>query len=338
MKCYEIGSRGNIGTLRLVDRPTPRPSAGEALIRVRASALNRRDIALMNGFYGGQQPETRVPLSDGAGEVEAVGDGVVAVKLGDRVSAPNLIDWLAGDFQPGYLARDTGISRDGWLADHIVVPAAALVKVPDAIDFATAATLPVAGGTSWQILSSFAGIKAGDVVLTQGTGGVSMFVTRIATMFGATVAVTSSSDDKLAAAAAAGAGVLLNYRSTPNWPAALLAQTGGRGADIVIETGGPASLNQSIAAAAPGARIGLIGSLAGTPEVPPNLFALLGKNIVLKGITSSSRTMLVELFRAAAANTWTALPGKTFAFDDAPAAYAALQSNEIVGKVVIVHD
>ncbi len=337
MKSYEIGASGSIETLRLVERPTPVPRPGEALIHVRASALNRRDIAFIKGFYGARQPENRIPLSDGAGEVVAVGDGVTTVKIGDRVSASNFINWLSGDFMPSFFARDVGITYDGWLSEYIVAPAAGLIQIPDAMDFTTAATFPVAGGTCWQILSAFAGIKAGDIVLTQGTGGVSMFAVKIAKMFGATAAITSSSDAKLELAKAAGADITINYRDIPDWPSAIMAQTGGRGADIVIETGGPASLSQSIAAAAPNARIGLIGSLAGAPDVMPNLFGLVGKNILLKGITSSSRAMLTDLYRAAATNSLQPVIGATFSFGDAPAAYAAMVDSEIVGKIVISH-
>ena len=337
MRYYAIGERTGIEGLHQGEREAPVPGTGEASIRVIASALNRRDLALLRGFYGGAQPVDRIPLSDGAGEVTAVGAGVDGVAVGDIVVSASLERWRDGPFDPSYMQHDVGISVDGWLAETIVRPAAALVKVPAGLDPVDAAAMTVAGGTAWQILVAFGGLKAGDVVLSQGTGGVSTFAVQIARMFGATAAITSSSTAKLAAMRAIGADIGVNYVDTPAWGGEVARLTGGAGANVIIETGGAASLDQSFAAAAVNGRIGFIGSLAGPADKAPNLFALMGKNLSLKGIASSSRAMLAELLRAYAANAVKPVIGARFGFADAPAAFAALAANEVVGKVVIEH-
>ena len=336
MKYYAIGKRTGIDGLHQGERDEPTPGPGEASIRVIASGLNRRDLGLLRGFYGGAQPIDRIPLSDGAGEVIAIGAGVSGVAVGDIVISASLERWRDGPFDPAYMQHDVGISVDGWLAETIVRPAAALVKVPAGINPVDAAAMTVAGGTAWQILVAFGGLKAGDTVLSQGTGGVSAFAVQIARMFGATAAITSSSAAKLEAMRAIGAGICVNYVDTPAWGAEIAHLSGG-GANVIIETGGPASLDQSFAAAAINGRIGFIGSLAGPTDKAPNLFALMGKNLLLKGIASASRAMLVELLRAYAANGVKPVINARFGFSDAPAAFAALAANEVVGKVVIEH-
>ncbi len=202
-----------------------------------------------------------------------------------------------------------------------------MFKLPDSLSFEDAAAMTVAGGTAWNILVELGGLKAGHVVLTQGTGGVSMFALQIGKMFGAQVAITSSSDEKLARAKALGADFTVNYMTTPDWEKSILDQTGGRGADITVETGGMASLGRSIAATAFNGKIGLIGNLAGRPADGPNLLALVGRNIALKGITS-----------AAAANKMKPMVDARFKFADARDAYAALKSARHMGKIVIVND
>jgi NADPH:quinone reductase-like Zn-dependent oxidoreductase len=210
------------------------------------------------------------------------------------------------------------------------------VKVPGALDDAQAAPLPSAGVTAWHAVVEIGRVKAGDLVLALGTGGVSMFALQLAKMQGARVAITSSSDDKLALARAMGADVTVNYRTRPDWGAALLEATGGRGADIILETGGGATLSQSILAAGPNGRIVLIGSLSGgfAGDIP-NLASMIGKNLVMQGIAAGNRRMLEGLVRAAEAKALAPRIDRTFAFADAPAAYAYLQSGAHMGKILI---
>jgi NADPH:quinone reductase-like Zn-dependent oxidoreductase len=336
MKAYEIGAQNGLESLILADRPDPLPSAGEVIVRVSAASLNYRDLMLMSGGYGPRRPENHIPLSDGSGTVIALGAGVSEVALGDHVVAPNFAGWIDGPFSPSVFAADLGVSRNGWLAEQIAVPANALVKLPVGVSDDHAATLPVAGITAWRALVEVGKIKAGDLVLTLGTGGVSIFALQIAKHFGARVAITSSSDAKLAKAQALGADLLINYRTTPDWAAALMEATDGAGADIIVETGGQATLNQSIAAAAPNGRIALIGALAGLPnEGITNFQAIIGKNLTVKGITSGSREMLVNLVSAVELGGLESVIDKVFAFDDAPAAFAYLKTGAHLGKVMI---
>ena len=234
-------------------------------------------------------------------------------------------------------AGDVGNSIDGWLQDQMVLPAAALVKLPAKMGYEEAAALGAAGITAWAVIEPLGRVKSGDVVLTLGTGGVAILALQIAKMSGATVAITSSSDDKLAVCRELGADITVNYRTTPAWQDAVLAATGGRGADIVVETVGLSTLSQSLACCAPNARVGLLGGLGGPPPGGPNLGPLIGKNVVLKGITSGSRRMLEDLLRAVDANGVKPKIDKVFPFEQARAALDYLATGGHVGKIVIRH-
>jgi NADPH:quinone reductase-like Zn-dependent oxidoreductase len=336
MKAYQIGDQQGVGSLNLVDKPDPVCGPGLAVVKVGAVCLNHRDLKVIAGEYGPRRPSDRSPGSDGVGVVEAIGAGVSGVEVGDRVTCAHFVTWLDGAFSPSVFGIDLGVSVDGWLAEYVAVPAAALVKVPGALSDAQAAPLPSAGLTAWHGVVEIGRVKAGDLVLALGTGGVSIFALQLAKMHGAKVAITSSSDEKLALAKAMGADFTVNYRSRPDWGAALLEATGGRGADIVLETGGGATLSQSILAAAPNARIVLIGSLSGgfAGDIP-NFASMIGKNLIMKGIAAGNRRMLEELVRAAEAEALTPLIDRTFAFADAPGAYAYLQSGAHMGKILV---
>ncbi|KQP46298.1 alcohol dehydrogenase [Pseudorhodoferax sp. Leaf274] len=336
MPAFEIGSQQGLASLRPVMRPQSRPGRGQALVRMRAACLNHRDLLVLHGRYGPLRAAGRVPLSDGVGEVLALGEGCTGPAVGTRVVCPHFVGWLDGDFDPAVFGADLGTSLDGWLAGQVEVPAAALVPVPDALSDAQAAPLCAAGLTAWHALVEFGRVRAGDLVLTLGTGGVSMFALQLARLHGARVAITSSSDAKLAQARALGAEITVNYTTHPDWAAALLRASGGQGADIVLETGGLATLGASLDAAAPNARIALIGALGGYGATQlPNVTTLVLKNIVLKGIASGSRAMLQRLVRAAATGGLVPVIDRSFAFDEAPAAYAHLQSAAHLGKVLV---
>jgi NADPH:quinone reductase-like Zn-dependent oxidoreductase len=336
MKVFEIGEQQGLASLTASERPEPVPGPGEAVLHVRAVCLNHRDLNIVSGTYGPRRPTNRVPVSDGVGEVVALGEGVAGVAVGDRAICGHFCSWLDGAFSPSVFGRDLGVTLDGWLAEKIVVPAAALVKVPDSVSDERAVALGAAGLTAWHALVEVGRIKAGDLVLTLGTGGVSIFALQLAKLHGARVAITSSSDEKLAQAKALGADILVNYSRDPDWAAAVMAGSGGAGADIVVETGGLATLSQSIAAAAPNGRIALIGALAGAPSgVLPNFSSILGKNLVLRGITAGNRRMLADLVRAVDAGGLVPVIGARFDFDAAPEAYALLKSGACVGKVLV---
>jgi len=342
MKAWEVGPRGagerGIGGLRLTVRAEPVAGPGEVLVRVIAAGLNYRDLMVLRGQYGGDLPETRIPLSDGVGEVIAAGEGVAGLAPGDRVIAPHFLTWLDdAAYSPAVFAQDMGVSADGWLAERIVLPAAAALKVPASVPDTTAASLAVVGATVWHAMVAFGGAGAGSLVLAQGTGGVSVFALLLAKALGARFAITSSSDAKLERARALGADVAINYRTQPDWAAALLEATGGRGADVVVDTLGFAALGETLAACAPNARIGTLGALAGSPQdtASASQGALIGKNAAIKGIASGSRAML-EAALAVVADKGIAIPvDHSFAFADAPAAFACLDAGSHFGKVVI---
>lgn len=338
MKAYEMGAQQDLTSLRLRDRPDPVAGPGQVLLRVRMVALNHRDLLAIGGHYGPRRPETRVPLSDGVGEVLALGAGVVGFQSGDRVICPHFAGWLDGAWSPLHLGNDLGISQDGWLAEKIVVPAAALVAVPATLTDEQAVVLPAAGVTAWHALVRLGRVKAGDLVLTLGTGGASLLMLQLARLHGARVAITSSSDAKLARMRELGADITVNYRTHPAWGAEVLKASGGAGADIVLETGGLDTLDQSIEAAAVNGRIGLIGGLGASGSAAPATTNALGwvvKNLSIAGITSGSRAMLVELVRAVAGRGFDPVIHRSFAFDEAPAAYACLKSGEHIGKIAL---
>ncbi|MDX2223142.1 MAG: NAD(P)-dependent alcohol dehydrogenase [Rhodospirillaceae bacterium] len=335
MKVWEIGSQEGIGSLRQGTRPAPETARGHAVVKVHASALNHRDLMIMAKRYGATaRPETRVPLSDGAGEVIALGEGVNSVKVGDRVVANMFADWVDGPWVPGLFAADYGNTRDGWAAERVLAPAHSLVKIPDHLSWEEAATCASAGVTAWNNLYTLGRMKAGDTVLVLGTGGVSIWGLQLAKAGGARVIVTSSSDDKLARAKALGADIGINYRTTPDWDKAVLEATGGAGADIVVETVGTGTLTRSLNAAAYNGRIGLIGGLE---QGQPQIFALVGKNLHLFGITVGNRRMLADMMASIAAVKLKPVVDKVFAFDDLPKAYQYLDGAEHIGKVVVRH-
>jgi NADPH:quinone reductase-like Zn-dependent oxidoreductase len=334
MRAYEVGTQKGLDSLRLATRPEPEPGPTQAIVKVGASALNHRDLMIMRAGYMGAKPENRIPLSDGAGEVIAVGAEVTNVAPGDRVIACHFAGWVNGPWDPAYFVPDLGNTADGLLAEQVSLPAQCLVKIPDDMSYIDACTLPVAALTAWHAICELGQVKSGDTVLTLGTGGVSVFAVQLASIAGARIAITSSSDEKLDKMRSLGADITANYRTNPEWEKEIQEKTGG--VDIVVETGGFGTLEKSLACAAPNARIGIIGGLAGSAE-KLQLFALLIKNLTMKGITSGSRRMLADVVRATHANGVKPVIDRVFAFDEAPAAYRYLQGASHIGKVVIDH-
>lgn len=345
-RAWVVGEQKGVDSLRAVVRTVPPPGPGEALVAVRCAALNHRDLMIAETRYGRAKPPERIAVGDGAGVVLALGppagDGPApapgpAVKVGDRVTAAHFSRWYTGPFVPSAFERDLGNTADGWLAEHIVLPQAAMVRIPDEVSDHSAAALGAAGITAWTVIATLGQARPGDIVLTLGTGGVAILALQIARLFGARVAITSSSDTKLELARRLGADITVNYRTYPNWAERVLAETGGRGVDIIVETVGLGTLDQSAAACAPNARIGLLGALAAPPEGSSARpwGALIGKNLTLKGITSGSRAQLEELLRAAASNRLVPHVDRSFAFDQAVAAYRHLAAGEHVGKVIV---
>ncbi len=240
---------------------TPKPGPGEVLIRVRATSLNYRDLAIVKGALARMMKMPLVPTSDGAGEVVETGPGVTQWKKGDRVAGIFTQGWLAGPPFAGMYSTALGGGIDGMLAEYVVLREAGLVRIPDYMSFEEAATLPCAAVTSWNALVTEGHLEPGDSVLVMGTGGVSIFALQFAKMFGARVIATSSSDAKLKRLKEMGASDVINYKTTPEWDKAVLEVTGGAGVDHVVEIGGAGTLPKSINAVKTGGVVSLIGIL-----------------------------------------------------------------------------
>ena len=299
MRVCEVQEQFGIANLKAAERPEPTPGAGELRLRMAAHSLNFRDLLMIKGQYNPRQPLPLIPLSDGVGRVEVVGAGVEGFAEGDRVCPIFTQDWIAGEVTKKALRTTLGGPLDGTLAEQMVVPASAAVKVPEYLSDEEAATLPCAAVTAWSALKVQGDVKAGDTVLLQGTGGVSIFALQFAKMLGAKVIITSSQDEKLERALALGADHGLNYRQEPKWGKAASKLTGRRGVDHVIEVGGAGTLEQSLAAVRPGGTISVIGVLAGVAS-PLNILPILMRNIRLQGVFVGHREGFEGLCRAMA--------------------------------------
>jgi NADPH:quinone reductase-like Zn-dependent oxidoreductase len=319
--------------LRFVDAPPPVPGPGEVAVRVRACSLNFRDQATAMGVYiGGPVAGDTVPLSDGAGEIVAVGDGVTGLGLGDRVAGTFFPNWIEGPPHPGAGSALGGSGAPGMLQETVVLPAQAVVPIARTLDFAQAACLPCAGVTAWNAL--MAGprpVRPGASVLVLGTGGVSLLALQIAKAAGARVVATSSSDAKLERARALGADHVINYRQTPDWGAEAARLTGG--VDHVIEVGGAGTLAQSIAAVGFGGEIALIGVLTHRGDTSPH--GLMFKGASIRGIFVGSKAMAIELNAFVDQHAVRPVIDRRFGIADALDAYRYQASPELFGKVVI---
>jgi NADPH:quinone reductase-like Zn-dependent oxidoreductase len=333
MKLYEIAEAKGIDSLQLTERPTPKPGPGEALVRVRATSLNYRDLALIKGGLARMVKLPLVPVSDGAGDVVEVGPGVTTLTKGDRVAAIFTQCWLAGPPIAGMYTTSLGGGIDGMLAEYVVLRAEGFVRIPDYMSYEEAATLPCAAVTSWNALVTEGHLKPGDTVLVMGTGGVSIFALQFAKMFGARVIATSSSEAKLRRLRELGAADVINYKTTPEWDKAVLDVTGGQGVDHVVEIGGAGTLARSITAVKTGGIVSLIGILAGAGQIDPMM--LLFKNARIQGILVGSREMFDSMNRAMEVNRVHPVVDRVFPFDQARQAYRHLESGAHFGKVCI---
>ncbi len=338
MKAFQIGAQNGLGSLTATTRPELVAGPGEAIIAPRLVSLINRDVQILRGLYGAIQAPERIPVSEGVGDVIAVGEGVEAVKPGDRVICGHFPTWLDGEFRASAFAHDVGVSHDGWLAERVLLPAAALIRVPEALADKDVAALASAGLTAWNALVEVCKVKPGELVLCLGTGGVALAALKLAKVLGARVAITSSSDEKLTIARQLGADITVNYRTHIDWAAQLMLLTGNAGADIIIETGGQDTLGQSIAAAAVNGRIAVIGVSPGQNSPIPDYVSLILKNVTIRGLANGNRKMFVDLLRAIETNGIQTVVAKTFKFDNAPEAYAYFASAQHVGKVLIEFD
>lgn len=335
MKAYEIVSADGVDALKLANRPTPEPGPGEALVRIHASSINYRDLATILDPVARGLPYPRIPNSDGAGTVVAVGPGVTRWKPGDRVAGCFFQRWPDGPIDADAMASALGGALDGVLAEAVALREDGLVAIPDHLTFEEAATLPCAALTAWRALVEEGGLKAGETVLLLGTGGVSIFALQFAKLHGARVIITSSDDGKLERARDMGADDTVNYRATPDWDRAVLDLTGGTGVDHVVEVGGPGTLQRSVEAVRVGGRIALIGILSGG-EVNPT--PIMRKSVRLTGIYVGSQRMFEDMNRAIAHHRLKPVIDHSFPFQEARDAYRRMKSAGHFGKIVISLD
>jgi NADPH:quinone reductase-like Zn-dependent oxidoreductase len=320
--------------LKRAAAPVRMPGAHEVLVHVHAASLNRRDLFVMKGQYPMAPRDSLVPLSDGAGEVVAVGPGTTRFHKGDRVAAIFFQRWLRGAPPADTGGSALGADLDGMLTQYITLSEEGLVALPASLSYEEGATLPCAGLTAWNGLVTRGHTKSGDYVLLEGTGGVSTFGLQFAQALGAKPIITSSSDAKLAIAKGLGAAGTVNYKATPEWEKAVLPLTGGHGVDEVLEVGGRDTLGHALAILAPGAHVALIGGLGGFgADVPSGL--LMQRNLSVSGIYVGSRENFEAMNAFIARHHLKPSISKAVEFDDAPAAYDLMASDAFTGKIVI---
>jgi len=337
MKCYVIPTPKGIDSLTLVERPVPTPGPRQVLVRVRATSLNYRDLLTIEAQYARAAPKPDlIPLSDGAGDVLAVGAGVSRVKVGDRVAGCFMQKWVGGAIDEAAMASAMGGAIDGMLTELAVLEEDGVVKLSAGLSYEEGATLPCAGLTAWHALVEIGNLKAGDIVQVQGSGGVSIFALQFARMFGARVIATSSSAAKAVRLKQMGAEAVIDYRATPDWDKETMNLTGGRGADITVEVGGAGTLPRSFMATRIGGRIVVIGLLSGAgAQVDP--MPILRRNLRVQGLYVGNRQMFEAMNRAIEAGGLKPAIDKVFPFAQAKEAYRHLKSQQHFGKIVISH-
>jgi len=333
MKAYELQGGFGIDALQLVERPQPEPGAGQVLLKLRTWSLNYRDLMTVQGAYNPKLRLPFTPLSDGVGEVTAIGAGVTRVKVGDRVAGIFMQKWLEGEPTEAKGQSALAGSIPGVLAEEVVLHEDGVVHVPAHLTDEEAVTLPCAAVTAWHALVAAGGVKAGDIVLVQGTGGVSLFALQFGKLLGARVIATSSSDAKLARARELGAADGVNYKTTPEWGQRVRELSGGKGVDHVVEVGGAGTLGESLRAIRMGGRISLIGVLSGAGQVNP--IPILMKNVCVQGIFVGSRAMFEAMNRAIALHQLRPVVDRVFPFEQVRAALHHMASGSHFGKIVI---
>jgi NADPH:quinone reductase-like Zn-dependent oxidoreductase len=334
MRTWSLTAPG-LEHLSLQERPEPKPGPGEVLVRVRAASLNYRDLMVATGHYARGARYPLVPLSDGAGEIAAVGGGVTSWRVGDRVATSFFAGWVDGPQTPERAATALGGAVDGVLADAIVLPERGVVRTPAHMSDAEAATLPCAALTAWNAL--FEGgdpLRPGQVVLLEGTGGVSIFGLQLAKLAGARAIVTSSRDEKLARARQLGADETINYQKEPEWQERVRELTGGQGVDHVLEVGGKGTLARALASLRYGAQLHLIGGVSGfATELP--LGPMAQNNARVRRIFVGSVSMFEAMNRALSLHRLHPVIDRTFRFDEARTALEHLQTGSHFGKIVL---
>jgi NADPH:quinone reductase-like Zn-dependent oxidoreductase len=335
VRVYRPGPAGGVESLAPREEAVPEPQRGEVLVRVRATSLNYRDLLILDGDHFTNGPGSLVPLSDAAGEVVAVGPDVTRFGVGDRVLNAFHSNWIGGRLPAAETLRGYGNAQDGWLAEYRAVSEHALVALPDSLTYEQGATLPCAAVTAWTALNGGTPLAPGDVVLTLGTGGVSLFAAQLAKAAGARVVATTSSAAKAAKLTELGADVVIDYVETPGWGKAVLDATDGRGVDRIVEVGGPGTFAQSLVAAGTHhADIALVG-FVGAGGAPVDFMDLFRSGATVRKTWVGSRDDTEDLVRRLAVRPIEPVIDSVHPFEDAVAAFRRFASRENLGKVVI---
>jgi NADPH:quinone reductase-like Zn-dependent oxidoreductase len=332
MQQWQISAFG-IDKLELVEKETPQPSLGQVLVRIHAISLNYRDLMVVQGRYNPRLAMPRVPCSDGAGVVAAVGAGVTQWKPGDRVCGIFMQNWIDGAPTAAKAKGALGGDIDGMLATEVVLFETGLVRVPDHLSYAEAATLPCAAVTAWNALFKTADTQPGDTVLIQGTGGVSIFALQFAKLAGARVLGISSSNEKLERAKTLGLDAGLNYRENPDWEK-WAHQLTSEGVDLVVEVGGSGTLPRAIKAVRTGGTVAQIGVLSGASE-NVDVRPILARHVRIHGVYVGSQADFIAMNKAVAQAGLKPVIDSVFSFQEAQAALRHLESATHFGKIVI---
>lgn len=334
MRVFEVKEGFGVDNLMLAERERPECAPGKVLVKMRAAAPNFRDLMMIKGQYNPRQPLPLIPLSDGSGVVEEVGEGVEEIEVGARVIPCFAQNWQAGRLTRARSRETLGGPLDGVMAQWMLLEPENVVEFPDYLSFEEAATLPCAALTAWNALAESGSLSAGEILVCQGTGGVSIFGLQFAKALGAEVIITSSSDEKLQKARELGADYLINYRKEPDWAKIVREITAGVGADHILEVGGGATLQQSLKAARYGGEISVIGVLSGTTE-DINIIPILMHNLRVQGIFVGNRDMLKRMLRAMKSHQIRPQIDRVFEFEEAQLALKYLESARHFGKIVI---
>jgi NADPH:quinone reductase-like Zn-dependent oxidoreductase len=334
MRAYEITEFG-IDNLKLAEQPTPEPRVDEVLVKFHAASLNFRDVMVVSGTYNPRMRLPAIPFSDGAGEITAVGTGVTKWKAGDRVMPLFAQGWLDGESseEKRRTSLGAGSQWDGVLREYGTFSQESIVPIPEHLSYVEAATLPCSALTAWNALNVSGKVKAGDTVVTLGTGGVSVYAVQLAKLAGARVIATSSSDEKLDRLLQLGADETINYKKTEDWDKAVIELTGKRGADHVIEVGGAGTLPRSINAVRIGGHVALIGALTDPAAFNPTTVFM--KAVRLQGIFVGSREMFLDLNKAINTSKLEPVIDRVFAFDEVREALRHMESGAHFGKIVV---
>lgn len=335
MKVMEIRDDWGLEHIKPGTRPDRAPGPGDVLVKMAAASLNYRDFVMARRGYGKHSGELPlIPLSDGAGVVAELGAGVTRVKKGDLVCPIFAQSWISGPMKEDHRAGMLGGPLDGVMQETMVLSEQGVVRAPSHFTALDAATLPCAALTAWNAIVG-SGVKAGDVMVTQGTGGVSLFAVMFAKLLGAVAIITSSSDEKLLRAKALGADIGINYKTYPQWHREVRKAIGGRGADLIIELGGAASLDESLRAVRTSGTLAMIGVLSGvTAEL--NLGRVVTQNLRMQGVTLGSRDMFEDMVRAIDVHRLAPpIDDKHYAFDQVADAIRAIPAGKHFGKICV---